>query len=292
VAVFSAFSQDNWIRRVSTSGFLTFFHTAQNSRRTTIQDVFMYRATRTSNDAGYPADIQVQGASTLVLRCTTIGVEGSKSWSVATGSLTPGPTAVVQYRSYLSEHITEPHMRWASGFLLDNSRVGGAFLINRGSAGSGHGIATANSLVWNTRALGQMGIQTPPGAFNLCVRCSYTSIAKGSSLDAFISPTATDLPESLFEAQLSRRMGAAFAAALVAPPAVGSTESTVSVEVEGLPPPPSGARFVLQEAKRCPAFKKAKRGTQYFGHSAASRAEARFGWAVGVLLCAVVAAMH
>jgi hypothetical protein len=287
VVSFNPFSQDNWVRRVSASSFLSFFESQPESRRITIQDVIMYRTSPTSNKAGYPADIGLQGGSTLVLRCSTIGVKGSKAWSVATGSLVPGPISVVQYRSYLSEHIVEPHQRYGTGFLLDNSQVGGAFLGNRETAGTGHGWATVNSVLWNVRAVGEIGIQTPPLGFNLCIGCAYQSMMKGSSKAAFVDGSKLIAPAaSLFEAQLTTRVGASITAQVLAPL---DTATSIAVEISNLPLPQGPVRFVLQEARKCRAFQRSKRGTIYFNpaSSPGEKLQVRWSWVAGLSVWAI-----
>ncbi len=61
---------------------------------------------------------------------------------------------------------SEPHHRWSCGALFDNVHddVG---LMNRLSAGSGHGWSAANCVAWNTR--GELVVQQPPTAQNWAI---------------------------------------------------------------------------------------------------------------------------
>ena len=66
----------------------------------------------------------------------------------------------------------QPHMRWATGLLVDNCQVpeGGIDLMNRGIMGSGHGWTIGWSVVWNCTAK-TFVIQQPPGSMNWAIGC-------------------------------------------------------------------------------------------------------------------------
>jgi hypothetical protein len=127
----SPWSRDNWLRRLFIEGFSGAIEVDNSATRVTIQDVVMYRGQQTDSSAGYPADISIAGSQVLVHRCATMGVPGSDSFTVVTQSLVPGPNAVVQHRTEQPEHGVEPHARWATGLLVDNSFLGGVSYRNR-----------------------------------------------------------------------------------------------------------------------------------------------------------------
>lgn len=137
--VFMPWSRDNWARQLSLSGFISGVHVQRDASRVTLQDINVWRSTKTDTSSGYPADFLVDGSQILLHRCSTAGVEDSDSFTIATGSLVAGPIVALQHATSDVRHMVEPHARWATGVLFDNSLVGTLSLINRGVYGSGQG---------------------------------------------------------------------------------------------------------------------------------------------------------
>lgn len=137
--IFQPWGSDNWARQLSISGFISAVHVARDATRVTLQDVNFWRSQPTDKSAGYPADILIEGSQVLLHRCSTAGVNNSDSFAVATGSLVAGPISVVNHATSDVRHMIEPHARWATGVLIDNSLIGTLNLINRGVYGSGQG---------------------------------------------------------------------------------------------------------------------------------------------------------
>lgn len=88
---FQPWTYDSWVSKIMVTGFLQAVHVAASAYRLTINEVLMQRMSPTNNTAGYPGDILVDGSQVLVYRSATIGVEGSRSFTVATGATVAGP---------------------------------------------------------------------------------------------------------------------------------------------------------------------------------------------------------
>jgi autotransporter-associated beta strand protein len=83
-----------------------------------------------------------------------------------TGSNVNGPIVFFNSTTTNSHADSGPHHRWGNGLLFDNLNIGGELNIrNRGTSGTGHGWAGANSIVWNTKAT-RFAVQNPPTAQN------------------------------------------------------------------------------------------------------------------------------
>lgn len=118
---------------------------------------------------------------------------------------------------------SEGHRRWSQGLLFDNityrtpqtSYVIG--LYNRGDYGTGHGWASANSVVWNCNSGGKsIIIQKPPTAQNYAIGC--TGNVSGATPPAPFAQPAGYIegsnspgisPRSLYYAQLNERLAPA-----------------------------------------------------------------------------------
>lgn len=132
-----------------------------------------------------------------------------------TGSRDTGPIAFVRGHVEDPRAASETHQRWASGVLFDQIVVkdyGGIMAINRNEAGSGHGWAGANVVVWNCEAP-FIEVQNPPTPEqNFAIGCIATGAPNvrwtGLRGDGVIeSPNIPVKPDSLFEAQLIERIG-------------------------------------------------------------------------------------
>jgi len=204
-------AEDCWIRNVQVTGFVEFTYLTQSSRRITLSDFVVTRDVPTSNGGtgALPLDITMAGSQALLLRGTTIGNQDTASYIVSTGRLAAGPNVVSGYVATGStQHMIEPHQRWSTGFLVENSHVGQINLKNRGIMGSGHGWAIGNGVIWNCSAT-KMTVQDPPMSRNFKVNSQVVADFKN-----FRPINQTDPIDSLYQLQLSLRIGAE-AAALV-----------------------------------------------------------------------------
>ena len=93
-----------------------------------------------------------------------------------------GPSVLLEfYASGMRSHV-QPHMRWATGLLVDGARLdsGNVEYINRGTAGSGHGWAMGWGVIWNSAA-SSIKVFQPEGAANWAIGERGTRTATGSS---------------------------------------------------------------------------------------------------------------
>jgi hypothetical protein len=209
--------RDGWIRDVVVDDTTEGIDAAGDTSRITIEDV-TFRHTTTITTPAKPADFAARGSQLLILRCGSVG---DNLFYVVTGARNQGPNVVLDSNFRGDGHI-QPHQRWATGFLVDNTHVpeGGIDLMNRGEMGSGHGWTMGWGVVWNSSAASLI-IQNPPGAANWSIGSSGAELTapmkvydlpkghEGPDLpQGFIeSPNHSVLPASLYRAQLAQRLG-------------------------------------------------------------------------------------
>ena len=210
--------RDGWIRDVTVDDATEGIDASENTARITIEDVDFYHSTTITSPAK-PADFAARGAQLLILRCSSTG---NDLFYVITGARNQGPNVVLESVFQGNGHI-QPHQRWSTGLLVDNSHVpqGGTDLMNRGEMGSGHGWTMGWGVVWNSSAA-TLVIQNPPGAANWSIgttgdeQTAPMKIMGQSRRNAgpdlpqgFIdSPNHPVQPTSLYRAQLAQRLGA------------------------------------------------------------------------------------
>jgi hypothetical protein len=145
-----SWTTDSWVRNLDLTGFNNHISILQSSSRITITTVTMNRDGPTDNGRGYALDVAIDGTQVLVHNVKTLGAKDTRSYSVATQSLTPGPNACIGYEAENAIESIEPHQRWAHGFLNEGSKVAAVLYRNRGSAGSGHGWTINNGQLGST----------------------------------------------------------------------------------------------------------------------------------------------
>jgi hypothetical protein len=213
-----------WIRDVLADDTTEGIDAAQDAIAMTFQNVFFRHGTTITSSAK-PADFALRGTQILVLRC---GSFGDDLFYVITGARNQGPNVVLDSKFMGNGHI-QPHQRWATGLLVDNSQVphGGIDMMNRGEMGSGHGWTMGWGVVWNSSA-SSLIIQNPPGAANWSIGTTGQELKAAMKIigvhprdagpdlpQGFIeSPNHRVLPDSLYRAQLAERLGAAALKAL------------------------------------------------------------------------------
>ncbi|KAF2802117.1 uncharacterized protein BDZ99DRAFT_455260 [Mytilinidion resinicola] len=195
-------STDSWIRDLALTGFNNFITVAYNASRITLSNIAMHRDGATDNGAGYALDVSLDGSQVLVENCSTQGAADSRSYSVATKALTPGPNAVLNYVHEQAVESIEPHMRWAHGLLVENQEGGALSLRNRATAGTGHGWTVNNAVGWNVNAK-KLDIESPAGGQNYCFGCIGTPVSGNNG--TYVSTCTHVEPKSLFAAQLADR---------------------------------------------------------------------------------------
>jgi hypothetical protein len=135
---FNSYTTDSWVRSVDIVGFNQFVNVADMAMRITIENVTMHRTGATNRGAGLALDIAITGTQVLAISCSTYGAKNASSYSVVTGGRVSGPNVVLHHYTEQSTQQIQPHMRWASGFLVDSTNAP-LSLINRGIDGSGQG---------------------------------------------------------------------------------------------------------------------------------------------------------
>ena len=203
--------EDAWVRNVAARGFVSsVVHAGPLSRRLTVQDVDA--AEPVSEQGGYRRRVFfTMGQQTLFQRCSSR--DGRRDFAV--GHVAAGPNVFLDCTAVDAHDDSGPVESWASGVLFDNVRVRGDAirLVNRDTAGQGVGWAAANSVLWNCEAT-DIEVQTPPGAWNLAYGCKGTAVGDGVVVDPRAVPyrdffrAEAVLPQSLYRAQLTERLGA------------------------------------------------------------------------------------
>jgi hypothetical protein len=209
--------RDGWIRDILIDDTTEGIDAAPDTSRITIKNVVIHHTTTITSSAK-PADFALRGTQLLVLRCGSVG---NDLFYVITGARNQGPNVVLD-SVFRGNGRIQPHQRWSTGFLVDNTRVpeGGIDLMNRGEMGTGHGWTMAWGVVWNSSA-SSLVIQEPPGAANWAIGASgseETAPMKiigqrrrdaGPDLPKGIieSPNHKVEPNSLYRAQLAERLG-------------------------------------------------------------------------------------
>lgn len=216
--------RDGWVRDVLVDDTTEGIDAAEDTSRITIVNV-LFRHTTTITSSAKPADFALRGTQLLVLRCGSLG---NDLFYIITGARNQGPNVVLESK-FVGSGRVQPHQRWATGLLVDNTEVpqGGIDMMNRGEMGTGHGWTMGWGVVWNSSAA-TLVIQNPPGAANWSIGTTGEEQkspmkligVRGRDLgpdlpQGFIeSANHPVLPKSLYRAQLSERLGPAALKAL------------------------------------------------------------------------------
>ncbi|KAF0636198.1 hypothetical protein FPSE5266_02058 [Fusarium pseudograminearum] len=197
---FPSWTVDSWASGLSLKGFNKFFQVDQDASRITIQNCTMDRD-QDIQGAALPFDIMIQGSQILVQDCSQNGIPSARCFTVGTGSLTPGPNAVLRHKTKSDVQTIYPHERWAHGLLVEDSSVKTLF-VDRGIKGSGHGWSINGGVGWNLD--GNVDFESPPLGINWCVGCGGNGHeTKGNA--TFVESGKRVEPRSLFMAQLEER---------------------------------------------------------------------------------------
>jgi hypothetical protein len=153
-------------------------------------------------------------------------IKNSKAWEGRHNFISNGKSSVSGCVFYNVEsgkalYNSEGHRLWTHGLLFDNfkhkadqpGRNRPLALMNRNDAGSGHGWATVNSVVWNSDmgVEGDLWIQKAPTAQNWSIGTKAREVLNkgfGPGADAWVEVPDNSDPEipSLYLAQLNDRM--------------------------------------------------------------------------------------
>jgi hypothetical protein len=156
---------DSWVVNCTVNEFTSGIDISKNSSRITIDKNNFTRTKR--NDGGALAfDIYLGGSQVLISNGTSTG---KRNISVGTLANASGPNVVYNYTQKGGVSL-EPHMRWASGLLVENVKGGDISIRNRGNFGTGHGWSMVNGVIWNCSP-STLNIQSPPGYKNFAIGC-------------------------------------------------------------------------------------------------------------------------
>jgi hypothetical protein len=204
--------EDCWCSDILTSDTLSVAQVLGNARRITLLAIKALHTATVAKGAGYPADFTLRGSQVLIDRCSSTG---NGAFYVDTAHA-PAALNAVLYCFFEGDGAIQPHQRWSTGLLMDNCKLpqGKVDLINRGTAGSGHGWAIGWSVAWNCAAK-SLDIQQPPGSMNWCIGCTgemdWGKAKNGEEprkpgpwLSSYGTPVE---PASLYLAQLRERLG-------------------------------------------------------------------------------------
>lgn len=192
---------NGWVRDLHLRNFASLVRVGKGARDVTVENV------QGVNDRPPwwgvpPAAFDVRGQRVLVRDGS---LTGARILLATTQANVAGPTVFKNLTGTGPEVSVGPHQRWATGTLYDNVRVSGEFLVaNRGNHGSGQGWPAANTVIWNSAAVAGARLEQPPGAHLWTF--GLTAQEEPGSTGSFVSNDRPVQPESLFDAQLARRM--------------------------------------------------------------------------------------
>jgi hypothetical protein len=161
------------------------------------------------------------------------------------GWLAAGPSAFVDCDTTLSLGMSGPIESWATGILFDGCDIDGAELglRNRDRSYNGAGWAAGNCMLWNCTASVLANYDPPTDDHNWAYGCwgLFYGLGNYGEQNGFIAP------DSLYEQQLSERLGRAALAALRpgaipvdtgnAPEVEGVTADRIAALANPTPPP-------------------------------------------------------
>jgi hypothetical protein len=204
-------ADDVWIRNLQLTETVGSIGIGDYAARVSVQDVNITHSVTTIGAALF-GDFTCAGTQVLFNRCTDTG---NKLFYFVTFAKVTGPVVLLNCIFHGNGTIM-PHMRWATGLLVDNCHVpdGGIDLINRGEMGSGHGWTIGWSVAWNCQARSFV-IQQPPGSENWAIGCMgpQNRLAMPFLKSPLLSQGIIDSqgthvnPDSLYLAQLRQRLG-------------------------------------------------------------------------------------
>jgi len=210
---------DSWIRRVAGHNTVEGIHVESGSSRITIEDTVITHDPTDYFTASAPFDYNVSAQQVLLQRSAS---KGGNKIMMYTTHYAAGPNVVLNFDADGPSSHIQPHMKWATGLLVDNAVAdsagtgnnAGIAFMNRGTGGSGHGWAIGWGVAWNCTAPGIL-IQQPGGAMNWAIGCKGTPSAPTAAPGVpgaipngiFESVNIPVAPKSLYLAQLCERLG-------------------------------------------------------------------------------------
>ena len=194
-------AENCWVKQVSGQYLAYSTVNIEDANFTTVEDcAYIDPKSQVTGGRRYSFAIQ-EGIGNLFQRCYAI--DGRHDF--VTGSRVTGPNVFLDGLAESAESDIGPHHRWASGTLFDNIRGGSTRVWNRGSSGSGHGWAGAQTMFWNISSYnGEFRVDSPPGSMNWGIGC----IGKNQTGAGYWESWGNNVqPRSLYLQQLKDRLG-------------------------------------------------------------------------------------
>lgn len=196
-----------WVKNVTAKSFGYACVDLQSAFQTTVEDCAMLDPISViTGSRRYSFNI-TSGSFNLFQRCYTRG--GRHDY--VTGAKVAGPNAFLDCVAENQFSDIGPHHRYATGLLFDNIEARSIRVQNRGTAGTGHGWAGAQTMFWNITAISdrwgaEIMVQSPKGAMNWGIGCLTDNY--GYSGDGFWESKGQHvLPRSIYLQQLKDRLG-------------------------------------------------------------------------------------
>ena len=199
--------ENAWVRDVTVAHFSHAVQAGNGSIFVTVQDcAHLDPVSQITGSRRY--SFSLNGQYGLVQRCHARNARHS----FVTSSRVCGPNVFLDGTAVQAKADSGPHHRWAIGTLYDNISDDNELRVqDRQWAGSGHGWAGAQQVLWNCTSK-TIVVQQPPTAQNYAVGCvglwvkgQWSPEAPNGLID---SPGKPVLPRSLYLAQLEARLGA------------------------------------------------------------------------------------
>jgi len=203
--------ENAWVRRVTSQYFgYACIHLGAGSRAVTVRDCKSLDPVSIITGERRYAFALADARNCLVQNCYT----RNDRHQFVTDSLNTGPNVFVDGLSDEANSDAGPHFRWGTGALWDSVTVNGDNIDvrNRGNAGTSHGWAGANEVVWNAKADGFI-VESPATARNWLIGSigplAANSLAVGPHpAGTYDSRNTNVFPNSLYYAQLQDRLAA------------------------------------------------------------------------------------
>jgi hypothetical protein len=208
---------NGWVRNLTAQDTLESIDIDSYSKQVTVSNVAITHSVTQTDDAKFE-EFYISGATQVLM--DTVSDVADNMIFFSTSSTTQGPN-VLRNGIFWGNGIVQPHQRWATGLLIEDTTVsavsgstpGDIDLLDRGSDGSGQGWAIGWGVIWNASA-SEFTIQQPPGSENWCIGCSGTQITTAPPGSSTALPQGRIdsagnyvFPYSLYQAQLSQRLG-------------------------------------------------------------------------------------
>ncbi|MCA1761284.1 MAG: T9SS type A sorting domain-containing protein, partial [Bacteroidales bacterium] len=193
-------TENCWVKNVTAKNFGYACVTLNDANQTTVEDCAMIDPVSiTTGGRKYSFNIS-KGTFNLFQRCYTRG--GRHDY--VTGARVAGPNVFLDCFAENTFSDIGPHHRYATGILFDNIEGGMIRVQNRGTSGTGHGWAGAQTMFWNLKANGVLKVESPKGAMNWGIGCSGNTKEGAGYWESWGQNVE---PRSLYLQQLKDRLG-------------------------------------------------------------------------------------